>query len=121
MEGGDIDGFINKFKILVCHAGYDPDASLKLQKFTDGLPQSMYEAIYNLHPQPVTYDQWHNAALDQQKMWVHLKGQLDLFRTKPKLTPQTMNWGFPRTHSKPHWTQMPWKPHQDIPRQESQK
>ena len=27
MEGGDLDGFINRFEILVCHARYDPDHS----------------------------------------------------------------------------------------------
>ena len=54
MEGGDLDGFINLFKLLVCHAGYNPDESLVLQKFTDGLPFGMYKAIYKNDNPPIT-------------------------------------------------------------------
>ena len=30
MEKGDLDGFINRFKILVCHTCYDPDHPMVL-------------------------------------------------------------------------------------------
>ena len=30
MEKGDLDGFINRFKILVHHANYDPDHPMVL-------------------------------------------------------------------------------------------
>ena len=38
MEGGDLNSFINRFKLLVRHAGYRPDELLVLQKFTNRLP-----------------------------------------------------------------------------------
>ena len=58
MEGGDLDSFINFLELLVCHAGYRPDKSLVLQKFTDGLPFGMYKAIYKTGNAPVTYQGW---------------------------------------------------------------
>lgn len=95
MENGNLDGFINKFDLLVHHAGYNPDERLALQKFTAGLPNAMYESIYKLTPRPVTYDQWKQATLEQQKMWVHLRGWLDQFKKpKPNLKP---TWKFPKT------------------------
>ena len=66
MEGGDLDGFINRFEILVRHAGYDPDHSMVLQKFTDGLPMEMYKNIFNKDNAPTTYQGWREAAIQQQ-------------------------------------------------------
>ena len=97
MEGGDLDGFINRFEILVHHANYDPDHSMVLQKFTDGLPMEMYKMIFGKDNAPTTYQGWREAAINQQRKWVHYKGRLDLFKTsKPK--PQ-----FP----KPQWNNTP--------------
>ena len=85
MENGDLDGFINCFKILVRHANYDPDHSMVLQKFTDRLPMDMYKTLYRRDNPPHTYQEWHEAAIEQQRKQVHMKGQLDLFKTnKPK-------------------------------------
>lgn len=74
MEGGDLDGFINHFELLVCHAGYRLDDSLVLQKFTDGLPFGMYKMIYEGSKVPQTYQGWCDAAIAQQKKFVHMKG-----------------------------------------------
>ena len=74
MEGGDLDGFINRFELLVCHAGYRPNKYLVLQKFTDDLPFGMYKAIYEVDDPPVTYQGWCDAVLQKQKKWVHMKG-----------------------------------------------
>ena len=85
MEKGDLDGFINHFKILVHHARYDPDHPMVLRKFTDGLPLEMYKTIYGRERPLVGYQQWREAAIDQQRKWVHVRGCLDLFKTmKPK-------------------------------------
>ena len=85
MEKGDLDGFINRFEILVRHARYDPDHPMVLRKFTDGLPLEMYKTIYGRERPPVGYQQWWEAAIDQQRKWVHVHGRLDLFKTtKPK-------------------------------------
>ena len=93
MEKGDLDGFINRFEILVRHARYDPDHPMVLRKFTDGLPLEMYKVIYGREQPPVRYQQWREAAIDQQRKWVHMCGHLDLFKTT-KTKPQ-----FP----KPQW------------------
>ena len=85
MENGDLDGFINHFEILVCHTNYDPDHSMVLQKFTDGLPMDMYKALYGRDNPPHTYQEWQEAAIEQQQKYIHMKGRLDLFKTnKPK-------------------------------------
>ena len=97
MEGGDLDGFINRFEILVRHAGYDPDHSMVLQKFTDGLPLEMYKNIFNKDNAPTTYQGWREAAINQQRKWVHYRGRLDLFKTvKPK--PQFPKPSWNNTH-----------------------
>ena len=88
MEKGNLDGYINRFEILVRHTRYDPDHSMVLQKFTDGLPLEMYKAIYGRERPPTTYQQWREAAIEQQRKWVHMQGRLDLFKTmKPKVQP----------------------------------
>ena len=94
MEGGDLDGFINHFELWVRHAGYRPDESLVLQKFTDRLPFGMYKAIYETGNAPVTYQGWQDAAIKQQKKFVHMKGHLDMFKThKPQTPVAKPKWG----------------------------
>lgn len=91
MENSQLNKFVNKFELLVLHAGLNPDSTLVLHKFTYGLPRAMYESIYKLQPRPITYKQWCDAALEQQKVWVHLKGLLDHFKMMNKPTkPQGM-------------------------------
>ena len=93
MEKGDLDGFINRFKILVCHTRYDPDHPMVLRKFTDGLPLEMYKVIYSKDRPPVGYQQWREAAIEQQCKWVHMQGRLDLFKTtKTKLQFPKPQW-----------------------------
>ena len=109
MEGGDLDGFINRFEILVRHAGYDPDHSMVLQKFTDGLPMEMYKNIFGKDNAPTTYQGWCDATVEQQRKWVHYRGRLDLFKTnKPKPFQK-------QTFPKPTWGNAPntFRPLQD--------
>ena len=101
MEGGNLDGFINHFEILVRHAGYDPDHSMVLQKFTDGLPMEMYKNIFGKDNAPTTYQGWCDTAVEQQRKWVHYQGRLDLFKTnKPKPFQK-------QTFPKPAWGNAP--------------
>ena len=101
MEGGDLDGFINRFEILVRHANYDPDHSMVLQKFTDGLPMEMYKSIFGKDNAPTTYQEWRDATIQQQRKWVHYRGRLDLFKTnKPKPFQK-------QTFPKPAWGNAP--------------
>ena len=55
MEKGDLDGFINRFEILVHHTRYNPDHPMVLRKFTDGLPFEMYKMIFRRERAPVGY------------------------------------------------------------------
>jgi hypothetical protein len=48
----------------------------------------MYEYILQTLPQPATYEQWRSAAIDQQKVYVHMRNRTDRFKTK-KLPPTT--------------------------------
>jgi hypothetical protein len=91
LEKGDLDKLITEFEQLVRHAGYDINQDLVLRIFTSALPNTMYEYILRNLPQPATYEQWRAAAIDQQRVYVHMKNRTERFRTKPKPTP-TNTW-----------------------------
>jgi hypothetical protein len=88
LEKGDLDKLITEFEQLVRHAGYDINQDLVLRIFTSALPNTMYEYILRTLPQPATYEQWRSAAIDQQKVYVHMRNRADCFKTK-KLPPIT--------------------------------
>jgi hypothetical protein len=88
LERGDLDKLITEFEQLVRHAGYDINQDLVLRIFTSALPNTMYEYILRTLPQPATYEQWRSAAIDQQRVYVHMKNRADRFKTK-KLPPIT--------------------------------
>jgi hypothetical protein len=88
LEKGDLDKLITEFEQLVRHAGYDINQDLVLRIFTSALPNTMYEYILRTLPQPATYEQWRSAAIDQQRVYVHMRNRADRFKTK-KLPPVT--------------------------------
>jgi hypothetical protein len=88
LEKGDLDKLITEFEQLVRHAGYDINQDLVLRIFTSALPNTMYEYILRTLPQPATYEQWRSAAIDQQKVYVHMRNRADRFKTK-KMPPIT--------------------------------
>jgi hypothetical protein len=88
LDKGDLDKLITEFEQLVRHAGYDINQDLVLRIFTSALPNTMYEYILRTLPQPATYEQWRSAAIDQQKVYVHMRNRADHFKTK-KLPPTT--------------------------------
>jgi hypothetical protein len=88
LEKGDLDKLITEFEQLVRHAGYDINQDLVLQIFTSALPNTMYEYILRNLRQPATYEQWRSAAIDQQRVYVHMRNRADRFKTK-KLPPIT--------------------------------
>jgi hypothetical protein len=88
LDKGDLDKLITEFEQLVRHAGYDINQDLVLQIFTSALPNTMYEYILRTLPQPATYEQWRTAAIDQQRVYVHMRNRADHFKTK-KLPPIT--------------------------------
>jgi hypothetical protein len=88
LEKGDLDKLITEFEQLVRHAGYDINQDLVLRIFTSALPNTMYEYILQNLRQPATYEQWRSAAIDQQRVYVHMRNRADRFKTK-KLPPIT--------------------------------
>jgi Zn-finger nucleic acid-binding protein len=91
LDKGDLDKLITEFEQLVCHAGYNINQDLVLRIFTSALPNAMYEYILHTLPQPATYEQWRAAAIDQQRVYVHMRNRADRFKTKAKLPP-TNTW-----------------------------
>jgi hypothetical protein len=90
LEKGDLDKLVTEFEQLVRHAGYDINQDLVLRIFTSALPNTMYEYILRTLPQPATYEQWRTAAIDQQRVYVHMKNRADRFKTKRM--PPINNW-----------------------------
>jgi hypothetical protein len=88
LEKGDLDKLITEFEQLVRHAGYDINQDLVLRIFTSALPNTMYEYILRNLRQPATYEQWRSAAIDQQRVYVHMRNRANRFKTK-KLPPVT--------------------------------
>jgi hypothetical protein len=88
LEKGDLDKLITEFEQLVRHAGYDINQDLVLRIFTSALPNTMYEYILRTLRQPATYEQWRSEAIDQQRVYVHMRNRADRFKTK-KLPPVT--------------------------------
>jgi hypothetical protein len=88
LDKGDLDKLITEFEQLVRHARYDINQDLVLRIFTSALPNAMYEYILRTLPQPATYEQWRAAAIDQQRVYVHMRNRTDRFKTK-KLPPTT--------------------------------
>jgi hypothetical protein len=91
LEKGDLDKLITEFEQLVCHAGYNVNQDLVLCIFTSTLPNAMYEYIVHTIPPNTTYEQWRAAAIDQQKIYVHMRNRANRFKTKMK-PPSTNNW-----------------------------
>jgi hypothetical protein len=82
LDKGDLDKLITEFEQLVRHAQYDVNQDLVLRIFTSALPNVMYEYILRTLPQPATYEQWRSAAIDQQRVYVHMRNRTDRFKTK---------------------------------------
>jgi hypothetical protein len=90
LEKGDLDKLITEFEQLVRHAGYDINQDLVLRIFTSALPNTMYEYILRTLPQPASYEQWRSAAIDQQRVYIHMRNRADCFKTKRP--PTTNTW-----------------------------
>jgi hypothetical protein len=92
LRNGDLDALITQFETLVRHANYDVNQPLVMQIFTNTLPHAMYGYIIN-HVKPCNYEGWQEAAIQQQKTWVHMKSRLNRFAPKAaKPANQFSNW-----------------------------
>ncbi len=75
MKGEDIDSYVAEFEEAVRTAEYRFDVPQTIETFTEGLPTGLYQKILELD-QPCSYEQWKQAAIDRQQMYMHLKAQL---------------------------------------------
>jgi hypothetical protein len=92
LKNGDLDALITQFETLVRHANYDVNQPLVMQIFTNALPHAMYGYIIN-HVKPCDYEGWREAAIQQQKTWVHMKSRLNRFAPRTaKPANQFSNW-----------------------------
>ena len=71
MKGEDMDDYVAKFERLARHAGYNLDNIQTLDLFTAGLPNALYQKVYELD-NPQTYAQWKHHALERQRQWLHV-------------------------------------------------
>jgi len=79
MKGEDIDTYIVEFKELIHLAGYHFNIPQTIETFTDGLPTGLYQKILEID-RPTTYEQWKQAATDQQQQYIHMKARLRAHR-----------------------------------------
>ncbi len=79
MKGEDIDLYIAEFKEAVRTAEYRFDVPQTIDTFTEGLPTGLYQKILELD-QPHSYDQWKQAAIDRQQVYMHMKARLRAHR-----------------------------------------
>jgi hypothetical protein len=93
LERGDLDALITEFEQLVCHTGYDINQELVLCIFTSALPDAMYAHIMR-GPKPQNYEDWRYVAIEQQKLYTHMKNQADRFRTKPRPPSTNKPWHY---------------------------
>jgi hypothetical protein len=91
MQNGDLDGLITRFEQLVHHANYDVNQPLVLRIFTDALPHAMYEYIFK-NIQPRDYEGWHEASIQQQKVFVHMKSRLEQFNPRKNVPTGASSW-----------------------------
>jgi hypothetical protein len=86
LEKGDLDTLMTEFEQLVCHTGYDINQELVLHVFTSVLPNTMYTHIMR-GPKPQNYEDWRQVAIEQQKLYTHMKNRADRFKTWPHPPP----------------------------------
>ena len=84
-----MDDYVAKFERLAQHARYNLDDIQTLDLFTAGLPNPLYQKVYELN-NPQNYAQWKHHALERQCQWLHVKTHLNKFRLT---TQPCTNWG----------------------------
>ena len=95
MKGEELDDYISHFEALVRHAGLAINDQLVVDIFTAGLPYNMYKELYSIQPPLIMYEDWRTAAVEQQKRFIHLKGQQEGFKQRLEKfkTPRTNQQG----------------------------
>ncbi len=90
MKGEDIDAYIIEIEELIRLAEYRFDVPQTIEMFTDGLPTGLYQKVLELD-RPATYEQWKQAAINQQQDYIHMKARLKAHRGGTTTT-RTRGW-----------------------------
>jgi hypothetical protein len=93
LQQGDLDVLVTEFEQLVRHAGYNINQELVLRVFTSALPDAMYAHIMR-GPKPQNYEDWRHAAIEQQKLYMHMKNRVDRFKTQAHPPPANKPWHY---------------------------
>jgi len=91
MKGEDIDSYIAEFKEAVQMAEYRFDIPQTIETFTEGLPVGLYQKVLKFD-QPHSYEQWKQAAIDQQQTYMHMKARLQAHQGGSMPKPQQRGW-----------------------------
>jgi len=75
MKGEDINLYIAEFEEAVRTVDYRFNVPQTIDTFTEGLPMGLYQKILKLN-RPHSYDQWKQAAIDRQQVYMHMKARL---------------------------------------------
>ena len=112
MKGEELDNYISHFEALVCHVGLAINDQLVVDIFTAGLPYNMYKELYNIRPLLIMYEEWRTAAIEQQKWFIHLKGQQEGFmqRLEKFKAPRTNQQGRKAPFGAPKYEPMDTSP-----------
>ena len=112
MKGEELNDYISHFEALVHHTGLAINDQLVVDIFTAGLPYNMYKELYNIQLPLVMYEDWRTAAIEQQKWFIHLKGQQEGFKQRLKKfkTPQNTQQGRKAPFGAPKYEPMDTSP-----------
>ncbi len=75
MKGEDINSYIAEFEEAVRMAEYQFDVPQTIETFTKGLPTGLYQKVLE-YDRPRLYEQWKQAAIDRQQLYMHMKARL---------------------------------------------
>ncbi len=101
MKGEDIDSYIAEFKEAVRMAEYRFDVPQTIETFTEGLPMGLYQKVLEYN-RPHSYEQWKQAAIDRQQLYMHMKARLQAHRGGSTLKPQQRGWAPTQQLSNPN-------------------
>src|SRR6266702_3046782 len=95
MKGEDIDSYITEFEEAIQMAEYWFNVPQTIETFTEGLPKGLYQKILE-YDRPRSYEQWKQAAIDRQQLYMHLKARL--WAHQGGSTPRQQQGGWAPTH-----------------------
>ncbi len=91
MKGEDIDSYITEFEEAIQMAEYWFNVPQTIETFTEGLPTGLYQKVLE-YDRPRSYEQWKQAAIDRQQLYMHMKARLRAHQGGSTPKPQQRGW-----------------------------